>query len=163
MADHKDTIDRALREHHTIRGTVELKGGPVSDFEALFALRQAYASWSQCTPEEVKAKRKQLLETLELVDKGLRLHWDHEEKAMQPIFGGPLMKAFLAEHHDIGARLDNARQVIAAENLEGLAPENLLSKKTDIQDTINHLMQAIEEHSNHEDIIFKMIKKGLES
>jgi hypothetical protein len=162
MADNKDTIDRALQEHHTIRDTVELKGGSVSDFEALFALRQAYAGWSQCTPEQVMAKRRQLLETLELVDKGLRIHWDHEEKDMQPIFGEPLMKAFLAEHHDIGARLEKARQVIAAEKLEGLAPEKLLSKKTDIQEIVNHLMQAIEEHSNHEDMIFKMIKKGLD-
>ena len=163
MADHKHTIDMALQEHHNIRETMEIKGGSVSDFEALFALRQAYSGWSQCKPEEVTDRRKQLLETLELVDNGLRIHWDYEEKAMEPIFGEPLMKAFLAEHHDIGARLKSARQVIAAEKLEGLAPEELLAKKSDIQDIVNRLMQTIEEHSNHEDMIFKMIKKGLES
>jgi hemerythrin len=163
MTEIKDTIDRALQEHHNIRDTVELDGGPVSDFEALFALRQAYAGWSQCTPDEVTVKRGQLLQTLDLVDRGLRLHWGFEEKAMQPIFGGPLMKAFLAEHHDIGALLKNACEVIAAEKLDGLAPEELLAKKTAIQEIINRLMQAIEEHSNHEDMLFKMIKRGQEA
>jgi hypothetical protein len=39
----------------------------------------------------------------------------------------------------------------------------LLAKKTAIQDIVNHVMQAIEEHSNHEDTIFKMLKRGLEA
>jgi hypothetical protein len=163
MAENKDVINRALEEHHAIRETVELDGGSVSDFEALFALRQAYAGWSQCAPEELPARHQQLLKTLELVDRGLRLHWGYEEKAIQPIFGEPLMKAFLYEHHDIARKLENARQVIGGEKLAGLEPQALLAKKTAIQDIINHLMQAIEEHSNHEDMIFKMLKKGLEN
>jgi hypothetical protein len=163
MADHKETIDKTLEEHHAIRDTVELDGGPVSDFEALFALRQAYAGWSQCTPEDLAAKQEQLLKTLELVDRGLRQHWEDEERDLQPMFGGPLMKGFLYEHHDIAEKIGRAREVITGEKLEGLEPEVLLSRKTAIQDIVNHIMQAIEEHSNHEDTIFNMIKKGLES
>ena len=162
MADHKETINKTLEEHHAIRETVQLDGGAVSDFEALFALRQAYAGWSQCTPEELPDKHAQLLKTLELVDRGLKLHWGYEERAMQDIFGGPLMKGFLFEHHDIARKIENARNIIAGEKLEGLDPQALLSRKTAIQDIVNHVMQAIEEHSNHEEMIFKMIKKGLE-
>jgi len=163
MADNKETINRTLEEHHAIRDRVELTGGPVSDFEALFALSQAYAGWSQCPPEELPARHEQLLKTLDLVDRGLKLHWDYEEKVMRPIFGEPLMKAFLYEHHDIAGKLKSAREVIAGEKLAGLEPQVLLSKKTAIQDIVNHVMQAIEEHSNHEDMIFKMLKKGLEA
>jgi hypothetical protein len=162
MADQKETINKTLEEHHAIRDTVKLGGGPVSDFEALFALRQAYAGWSQCPPEELAAKHEQLSKTLELIDVGLKLHWDVEEKAMQGIFGGPLMKAFIFEHHDIARKIEHARDIIASEKLEELEPQALLSRKTAIQDIVNHVMQAIEEHSNHEDMIFKMIKKGLE-
>ncbi len=163
MADLKDTIDKTLDEHHVIRDTVELNGGPVSDFEALFALRQAYAGWSQCTPEDLAAKHEQLLKTLELVDRGLKQHWGYEERAMQDILGGPLMNGFLYEHHNIAKKIEDALGHIGAEKLEGLEPEELLSKKTAIQDIVNHIMQAIEEHSTHEDIIFNMIKKGIKT
>jgi len=163
MAEHKETINRTLEEHHAVRDRVELTGGPVSDFEALFALSQAYASWSQCPPEELAVRHAQLLKTLELVDRGLKQHWAYEEKAMQPIFGETLMKAFLYEHHDIAGKLKSAREIIAGEKLQGLEPQVLLAKKTAIQDIVNHVMQAIEEHSNHEDMIFKMLKKGLEA
>jgi hypothetical protein len=163
MADHKETINRTLEEHHAIRDRVELSGGQVSDFEALFALRQAYAGWSQCPPEELAARHEQLLKTLDLVDRGLKLHWAYEEKAMQPIFGEPLMKAFVYEHHDIAGKVKSAREIIAGEKLQGLEPQALLARKSAIQDIVNHVMQAIEEHSNHEDMIFKMLKRGLEA
>jgi hypothetical protein len=162
MIDNKNIMKKVIEEHHVFRDKIELTGGPVSDFEALFALRQAYAGWSQCEPQELAAKHAQLLKTLELVDHGLRLHWEHEENAMQPMLGETMMKAFLLEHHDIARRLENAREVITGEKLRGLGQQELLSRKTAVQDIINHLMQAIEEHSNHEDTIFMMVKKGLE-
>jgi hypothetical protein len=162
MAEKLDTINELIREHHTIRDTVKLTGGAVSDFEALFALRQAYAGWSQCPPDEMAARHKQLIKTLEMVDHGLRLHWDEEEAYLSPLLGEPMMKAFLYEHHDIARRLEHARNTLAGEKLAGLEPQELLSRKMAVQEIINHLMQAIEEHSNHEDTIFKMIKKGLE-
>jgi hypothetical protein len=162
MAENLDTINEVIKEHHTIRDTVKLTGGAVSDFEALFALRQAYAGWSQCPPDEMAARHKQLIKTLEMIDRGLRLHWDEEEAYLRPLLGEPMMKAFLYEHHDIGRRLKNARETFAGEKLAGLEPQELLSRKTAVQEITNHLMQAIEEHSNHEDMIFKMIKEGLE-
>jgi hypothetical protein len=162
VAEKLDTINEAIKEHHTIRDTVKLTGGAVSDFEALFALRQAYAGWSQCPPDEMASRHKQLIKTMEIVDRGLRLHWDEEEAYLSSLLGEPMMKAFLYEHHDIARRLEHARKTLAGEKLAGLAPQELLSRKTAIQEIINQLMQAIEEHSNHEDMIFKMVKIGLE-
>jgi hypothetical protein len=162
MAEKLDAINKAIKEHHTIRDTVKLTGGAVSDFEALFALRQAYAGWSQCPPAELADKHRQFIKTLEMVDHGLRLHWDEEEAYLRPLLGEPMMKAFLIEHHDIARRLEEARKTLSAERLEGLEPQELLARKSAAQDIINHIMQAIEEHSNHEDMIFNMVKKGLE-
>ncbi len=162
MAENIDTINKAIQEHHVIRDTVELDGGAVSDFEALFALRQVYAGWSQCTPQELSAKHEQLIKTLEMVDRGLRLHWDEEETYMRSLFGEPLLRAFLYEHHNIARQMESTREALAAEELGGLEPQELLSRKSAIQETVNKLMQAIEEHSNHEDMIFMMVKKGLE-
>ena len=162
MADNKETLDKAIHEHHAIRDTVELDGGAISDFEALFALRQAYAGWIQCPPQELASRHEQLIKTLELINRGLRLHWDEEEAYIKPIFGELLLKAFIYEHLDIANRLENAIKTLAADNLEGLEPQELLSRKSAIQDMINRLMQAIEEHSNHEDMIFNMVRKSLD-
>jgi hypothetical protein len=162
MAEELDTINEAIKEHHTIRDTVKFATGAVSDFEALFALRQAYAGWSQSPPDEMAARHQQLIETLEMVDRGLRLHWDKEEAYLRPLLGGPMMKAFILEHRDIARRLEEATKTFSAEHLEALQPQELLARKSAIQDMINHVMQAIEEHSNHEDMIFNMVRKGLE-
>jgi hypothetical protein len=162
MPDHLETINKAITEHHDIRENVPLTEGTVTDVEALFVLRQAYAKWSQCTPEELAAMQQQLLETLNSVEQGLRIHWNYEEKALPPVFGEVLMKALVYEHNEITGRIKAARAVLTGNKLDGLEQQELLSRKTAIHEAINHVLQVIEEHSNHEEMIFKMMKKALE-
>ena len=163
MPDHRETIDKALTEHRDIRDTPKLTAASVTDVEALFALRQVFTGWSQCAPEDLAAKQDQLLQTLNIIDRGLKGHWSHEEKAMENIFGEPLMKGFLYEHREIATRIGKARVALTGARPAGKDHQELLSRKTVIQDAVNPVLQAIEEHSNHEDMIFKMIKKGLEN
>ncbi|OGO30093.1 MAG: hypothetical protein A2Z29_07210 [Chloroflexi bacterium RBG_16_56_11] len=162
MSEHLDTINKALTEHHEIRETVRLTGDSVTDVEALFVLRNAYTGWVQGNVQDLPARQGQLLHTLESVKNGLKRHWGFEEKAIEPLLGEPLMKAFLYEHGEIVRQIDNAIKVLTGTKLDGMERQELLGKKAMIQDAINRALQSIDEHSNHEDLIFKMIKKALD-
>jgi hypothetical protein len=162
MSEHIDTVNKAIAEHHNIRENVPLTGEAMTDVEALFVLRKAYTGWIQCAVQDLPARQGQLLHTLDSVKSGLKSHWSDEEKAMEPMLGGPFMKAFLYEHSEVGRQIDNAKAVLADIKLAGLEQTELLAKKTTIQGAVNRALQAIEEHSNHEDIIFKMMKKSME-
>ena len=71
------------------------------------------------------------------------------------------MKAIMYEHREIAEKIENTRTAITGVKLEGLDKAAVLSVKTGVQETINHLLQAIEEHANHEEIILKMMQKAL--
>ena len=52
--------------------------------------------------------------------------------------------------------------MVADTRLEGLSPEELLSKKSHIQQVVSGICQMIVEHATHEETILKMIKRALE-
>jgi hypothetical protein len=163
MSENLDTINKLISEHHDVRETVELPAESLTDIEALFVLRRAYADWAQCASADLATKKDGLIDTLAAVAEGLKKHWSFEENALRPIFGEVLCRAFMHEHSEVGAQLENAKQIVKKTSLEGLEQQELLSCKTSIQDALNRVLQAIEEHANHEDVIFKMIKNSLET
>ena len=163
MSDARDVINKAISEHHDIKETVDLSKDSLTDIEALFALRQAYSSWTQCAPEDLKARQEQLLQVVNAVDRGLRGHWGFEEKAVKPLFGDALMKGFVGEHGEIVRRMEAARKTLTEVKLAGLEQQELLTRKTVIQEAVNYALQAIEEHTNHEEMLFKMMKKGTDA
>ncbi len=122
-------------------------------------LSQAYAGWSQAIVRELPAKQDQLLQTLTAVERGLKQHWRYEEKELPPLFGETLMKAFVFEHNEIAEQLEIAISALSSAKLKGLPEPEMLARKTVLEATINRVIQAIEEHNRHEEIIFKMIKK----
>jgi hypothetical protein len=161
MSDTRGIIDKAIAEHHDIRESIKLTGDSLTDVEALFLLRKAYSGWTQSSAEELGTRRDQLLQAVSSLELGLKRHFDFEEKALPPLFGELLMKAIMHEHREIAEKIENTRAAINGIKLEGLDQAGLLSVKTGVQETINHLLQSIEEHANHEEIILKMMKKAL--
>ena len=162
MPDALAVITRVISEHHTIREHVKLAGDTVNDIEALFTLHRAQSGWSQTSITALIEKQNQLLQTISFLDQGLKNHFGFEEKALPPLFGELLMKAILHEHHEIDRQIETAKTTLANTKLEGLGQQELLSKRTVIQQNINNLCQAVEEHASHEEIVLSIIKKALE-
>lgn len=162
MPDALAVITRVIAEHHTIKGHVKLAGDAVNDFEALFALQRTQSGWSQTSITGLIDKQKQLLQTINFLEEGLKNHFGFEEKALPPLFGDLLMKALLHEHHQISNQVDSAKTNLANIKLEGLDQRELLSKRSVIQQNINNLLQAVEEHAHREEIVLGMMKKALE-
>ena len=163
MADNLKIVNKAVEEHHDIRGHVKLVGDSVSDLEALFALQKARSDWILSAPEALAEKRGELQQTISALDEGLRNHFSFEEKVFPPLFGELLMRALVFEHREINKQIDEAKSLVAKTKLEGLSQKELLSKKSQIQQKVESILQLVEEHAGREETILKMLKKALEA
>lgn len=163
MADDLATIRKIISAHHSVRRDVKHVGDSASDLEALFSLQQAQSGWAQSSIEALSKKQEQLVQTIALLDDGLRRHFALEEKSLPPLFGEVLMKALLLEHRDIGRKLEEAKAMVTGTALEGLSQEELLYTKSRLQQVVSNLCQMIEEHAGHEELILRMLERSLES
>jgi hemerythrin len=163
MTDTLNVINKTIEEHHKIREHLKHTGDSVTDIEALFALNQASAMWSQSSIQDLKEKQKQLFKAIDTLEQGLKRHFGFEEKGLPPLLGEVLMKSIIQEHGEITGLIEQAKANLAEAVPEGLAQTELLARKAKIQDIIHNIVQGVEEHAKHEETILKMIKKALES
>ena len=163
MADNLTIVNRALEEHHTIRGHVKLVGDSISDLEALFSLQKARPVWILGSIEALTEKQDKLQQTISTLDEGLKNHFNFEEKVLPPLFGKFLMQALILDHREIKKRIDEIKSLLDTSNLEGLSQKELLSRKTRIQQKVEDILQLVEEHAGKEETILKMLQKALAS
>jgi len=163
MADNLKIVNRAIEEHHTIRGNVKLVGDSVSDLEALFSLQKARPDWILSSTEALSEKQDNLRQTISTLDEGLKNHFSFEEKLLPPLFGEFLMQALILEHREIKKRIDETKSLVTSTRLEGLNRRELLSQKAQIQQKVEGILQLVEEHAGREETILKMLKKALEA
>jgi len=162
MADNLTIVNRAIEEHHTIRGHVKLVGDSVSDLEALFALQKARPDWILSSAEALAEKNNKLQQTISSLDEGLKNHFGFEEKLFPSLLGELLMKALILEHRGVKKQIDEAKSLVNNMKLEGLSQKELLSQKSRIQQKVEGILQLVEEHAAREETILKMLKRALE-
>jgi len=162
MKDNLAIINKVIEEHRAIRGHVKLVGDSVSDIEALFSLRKAHSAWSQSSLEMLSEKQRQLQQAMSFLDEGLKNHFSFEEKALPPLLGELLMRALVLQHREIRAEMGKAKTMVADTELGGLSRQELLSKRSQIQQRISHICQVVEEHAASEETILKMMREALQ-
>lgn len=163
MTDAITIIDKVIEEHHKIRDNIKLAGDSLNDVEASFILSRAYSGWTQSAAGELAARKDSLIASLSALEQGLSAHFEYEEKHFSPLFGEVLTKALLHEHRDIRRRIEDARQMITGVEIDTGDSQQVLSRKTAVQESINHLLQAVEEHAGHEETVLLMVRAGLEA
>jgi len=163
VSDALAVMTRVIAEHRVIREHIKLAGERVADIEAIFALRRTYADWTQSSVETLVVKQDELQQTMSFLEEGLKNHFAFEEEALPPLLGRLLMKAILLEHRDIARQIRDAKGMLISTKLEGLDQQQLLAAKSKIQQTVNNLSQAVEEHASHEETILEMMRKAVES
>ncbi len=160
--DNLAIVNKVIAEHHAIRGHIRLAGETVNDFEALATARSTYASWSQSSIQELADVQAKLQQAVSYLSEGLRNHFRLEEELLPPLLGKLLMGALALEHEGIRGKLAEAKSKIVDRSLDGLSQKELLSVKSDIQQTMSNLSHMIEEHASREEIILGMAKRVLE-
>ena len=98
---------------------------------------------------------------MNFLEDGLRNHFAYEEKALPPLLGKLFMRALILDHEEIKSKISEAKVMAAGAGLEGLSREELLSRETQIQETINNLCQLVEEHAGREEVLLEMMQRAL--
>ncbi|MFH1032606.1 MAG: hypothetical protein V1767_08620 [Chloroflexota bacterium] len=163
MSDFLTIINRVIAEHQLIRGNVKAAEGSVNDMEALFTLRTAHSGWSQSATNRLIEQQNQLRQAMNNLQERLRKHFAFEEDALPPIFGEVLMQALLKAHNNLRKKIEDAKITLDNTKLEGLNQPELLTRKSEIEQTVNQLAEEIEKHAGHEDVVLKMMKESLEA
>jgi hypothetical protein len=163
MMNASNIIDKIIEEHHKIRDNIKMAGDSLNDVEASFTLSKAYSTWTQSSADELMTKKDRLIQALSALEHGLNAHFGYEEKYLPPLFGELLMKALLHEHNEVRRQIEGARKSVSEIEINAGDSQQNLSRKTAVQEDINHLLQAVEEHAGHEEVVLLMIRGGLES
>jgi hypothetical protein len=101
MPNAREVIAKVISEHLKITEYIKLTGDTMNDIDAIFTLwrTQYKAGWSSTAVNDLIKKRGQLLQTINLLEDGLKNHFGYEEEVLPLVFGELLMKAILREHH----------------------------------------------------------------
>jgi hemerythrin len=158
MAEDFSIIDKAIEQHHEIKNNLKLTGDSLTDIEALFILNKAYSGWSQSSIRGLEEKQNSLIRAVSALGEGLKRHFSFEEKALPAILSKADMKIIICDHREIAGQIENAARILRETSLHGLSQPDLLKKKSDIQEIIRRLMQTVEEHAKHEEIILNAVK-----
>jgi hemerythrin len=158
MADFAAVINKTIEQHHDIKGHLKLAGDSLTDIEAQFILDKAYSGWSQSSVRQLEEKLNAMIRAVSALTEGLKRHFGFEEKSLPALLSEADMKIIIYDHQKIARQLENAAKVLRETKLEGLNQQELLQKKTAIQEIIRSLMQTVEEHAKHEEIILNAVK-----
>jgi hypothetical protein len=65
------------------------------------------------------------------------------------------------EHRGINKQIHEAKSLLAKTKLEGLSQKEFLSRKSQIQQKVEGILQLVEEHAATEESILKMLQEAL--
>jgi len=162
MPDELAIINRVIEEHRKFRQYLKLAGDSLTDREAIASLQKARTDWVPGRLEIMAEKQKKIQQTVSALGEGLMRHFSYEEKYLPPILGKLLTQALLIEHREIRTELDDVKNVVSGTRLEGLNREQSLIEELKMQDVINNLGQAIDEHAHREEIMLEMLQRALQ-
>jgi len=162
VADQLAIINRVILEHQRVREYVKMIGSSVTDREALASLQKARTDWVPGRPDILAKTKEKLEQAMDNLDTGLKHHFVYEEEALPPLFGELFMQALILEHKEVLRKLDDARAMITGIELEGLSREEVLTKESDIQQTIGALGTAVEDHAVREEVMLDMLQRSLQ-
>ena len=162
MEDYLAIVRRIIEWHQTIREHVKLVGDSISDREALISLERTRADWVPGRPGLLAETQKKLQRVMSFLDDGLKKHFAYEEEVLPPLLGELLMRALILEHRETMKEINEGKSIAAQTGLEGLSREELLSKESQIQETINSMGRLVEEHLAKEERILEMLQRALE-
>lgn len=162
VSDQLAIINHIILEHQKVREYVKMIGDSVTDREALASLQKARTDWVPGRLDILAETKEKLEEATAHLETGLKQHFGYEEEALPPLFGELFMQALILEHQQIRRKIADARAMITNIKLEGLSREEVLTKESDIHQTINDLGTAVEDHAVREEVMLDMLQRSLQ-
>lgn len=162
MANPIEVIEKVISQHSKITDNAKQTLGSANDIDAIFNLQttKVQAAWSATSAKGIIEKQDQLLQTMTLLDNGLKKHFSYEEEVLPLVFGKLLIKPVLEEHKKIIDRIETVKNDLI--NLKELSHEEVFARRHDLLQSINDIYRMVEDHAHHEETILNSMKKALE-
>ena len=162
MSDELDIINTVIEWHHRIKENIKLVGESITDREALAGLQKARGDWVPGKLDISAEKQEKLRQAISFLGDGLKSHFGYEEKYLPPLLGELFMRALILDHRELLREYDEVESTVTDARLEGLSREELIDKESDIQQLVDDLRQAVEEHAGREEVLLEMLQRALQ-
>ena len=157
MPDKMEIINQIIAEHQANVLTLRDRNS-IGEFDALLALQGIQFKCKQAAVKELINRKRQLIDTIRLVQIRLSNHYFFEEIALRQLFGDVFMKAIILQHSEIRQQIDKVMLLINDCLSEELSQDELAGTKSLLQDAISNLCTALVRHANLEEQMLRNLK-----
>jgi|WetSurMetagenome_2_1015567.scaffolds.fasta_scaffold14489_3 hypothetical protein len=163
MLDPLEIIRNILAQHFTITENIKTTGDRMNDIDAVFSIQVASYQTAQSaySVSNLLEKRIHLLNTINILEDGLKKHFTYEERVMPLVLGDLLLEDILHDHKKITGQIENVKASLI--NLEKLNKDEIQSKRLELVENVNNLRDIIVNHTHFEEEILGVIKKVFEN
>ena len=161
-------IDQLIEEHKQILQKLQTTEQIANDVGAILQLDRVKEGFVPGRFSDQKQGLQSLQDSLEAIDSGLQMHFDHEEKKLLSIFeqyGGETLAAglrfLLLEHQELKDRIAESKKEVAELVTEGSSREVQEGKAWGIRVYISHTRKLIEAHAQSEQELFHRLRAEL--
>ena len=162
MPEALQVINSVLAQHFAITETIKTTGERMNDVDAVFGIqRTAYQTANSAfSVSNLVEKRDNLLNTINILEEGLKKHFAYEEKVLPLVLGELLMKDLLHDHSNIFGQIDFVKTILI--KLDKISRDEQNSKRIELVQDVNKLSDIVVNHAHYEEKILEMIKKVFE-
>jgi len=161
-------IDQLIKEHKLLLKRFQTAEGIANDAGALLELGKAGEDFVPGRFDDQKQGFQSLKESLEIIDQGLKGHFDREEKGLLTILekhgSGVLasgLRVLLLEHQELRDRVANSRKDAAELITVSLSREVHGGKAWGVRVYIGHTRKLLEIHARSEQELFHKVRAKL--
>ena len=160
-------IEKLIEEHKVIMQGVQTLEQAASDAEAIVDLEKAKEAFMPGRFGQEKGLKK-LQASLEVIDRGLRAHFNREETGLMDVFEKHGNKEFasalrflLLEHEDLRNRIAHSKKHVAELVSGGLSRHLWEASAHDMRAHISHTRKLLEAHAEIEEELFHKLRTEL--
>jgi phosphoenolpyruvate carboxylase len=159
MQDYLDDIDRLLREHKQL--SAKIGGCNVTINE----LAGAIQNWIPGRPGKVEQELFRLDKFLQEISKELEEHIREEEHEFLPVLTAHaadiIRRGVLYEHQTILELISDMRKHVKDFAGEPADREEMLEKQSRVKESIDRIIQAVQEHAHTQEVIFNLARESV--
>jgi iron-sulfur cluster repair protein YtfE (RIC family) len=160
-------VNKLIEEHKAIVKDAGSLEQVANDAALLEELREARDAFVPGRFDQKKSLQK-LQELLEMIDRGLKEHFNREETGLLAAFEKhgdrklvSTLKSLLLEHEDLRNRLSHAKEHVAELVSGGLARHLWEASANDMRAHLSHTRKLLEAHANVENELFVELRRHL--
>ena len=160
-------IEKIIEEHKVIMQGIRTLERAANDAEAMVGLEKAKETFMPGRFEQEQGLKK-LQESLEVIDQGIRAHFNREETGLMDVFEkhgnkefALALRSLLLEHEDLRNRLEHAKKHVAELMGGGLSRHVWEASAHDMRAHISHTHKLFAAHAGIEQELFHKLRAEL--